>query len=390
MNSPEFNLISDLEDQFEEEETEAIAETMEEYMCKTRGDYGSGVTRPKINAKDHFELKGQFLKELHDNTFSGSDHEDANEHIEKVLEIVDLFHIPNITQDQIMLRAFPMSSPEPWDVSYVKDPITRKTVHLKKKEKPLKKHIILNLVYHSYKEVTIEQQLRDSTKGIICCYQKPRSFDQGFGNLNQANEQDRTMKHPKGIAKNVLVGIGKFVFPVDFIILDMPEDINVPLILGRPFLSTAHAKIDVFKRKITLRRRNQVNDLEPTIEEGEVVDKPMFDEVKTRNDGNMISRINGYPSYCDFDRRIHIDCAYNLKFSCMMGFKYVHTNFLLILPINVMSKKFYNSIMIDKIEFNGRNELGNFVNAPIFIENFHVIIDFRVVEDMDPYLDEGM
>ncbi|GKB10683.1 DNA-directed DNA polymerase, partial [Tanacetum coccineum] len=42
--------------------------------------------------KDHFELKGQFLKELRDNTFSGSDHEDANEHIEKVLEIVDLFH----------------------------------------------------------------------------------------------------------------------------------------------------------------------------------------------------------------------------------------------------------------------------------------------------------
>ncbi|GKC52387.1 retrovirus-related pol polyprotein from transposon TNT 1-94 [Tanacetum coccineum] len=43
------------------------------------------------------------------NTFSSSDHEDANEHIEKVLEIVDLFRIPNITIDQVMLRAFPMS-----------------------------------------------------------------------------------------------------------------------------------------------------------------------------------------------------------------------------------------------------------------------------------------
>ncbi|GJX90998.1 hypothetical protein Tco_0344324 [Tanacetum coccineum] len=64
---------------------------------------------------------------------------------------------------------------------------------------------------------------------------------------------DRTMKYPKGIAENVLVGISKFVFPIDFIILDMPEDIKVPLILGRPFLSTARAKIDVYKRKITLR-----------------------------------------------------------------------------------------------------------------------------------------
>ncbi|GJW65838.1 hypothetical protein Tco_0117722 [Tanacetum coccineum] len=66
-------------------------------------------TPPKIKDKDNFELKGQFLKELRTNTFSGSDHEDANEHIEKVLEIVDLFHIPNITIDQVMLRAFPMS-----------------------------------------------------------------------------------------------------------------------------------------------------------------------------------------------------------------------------------------------------------------------------------------
>ncbi|GJZ53107.1 mitochondrial proton/calcium exchanger protein-like protein isoform X1 [Tanacetum coccineum] len=58
---------------------------------------------------------------------------------------------------------------------------------------------------------------------------------------------DRTVKYPKGIAENVLVGIGKFVFPVDFVILDMPEDIKVPLILERPFLSTTRAKIDVFK-----------------------------------------------------------------------------------------------------------------------------------------------
>ncbi|GKB95185.1 gag-pol polyprotein [Tanacetum coccineum] len=64
---------------------------------------------------------------------------------------------------------------------------------------------------------------------------------------------DRTVKYPKGIAENVLVGIDKFVFPIDFIILDIPEDIKVPLILGRLFLSTTHAKIDFFKRKITLR-----------------------------------------------------------------------------------------------------------------------------------------
>ncbi|GJY33907.1 hypothetical protein Tco_0418376 [Tanacetum coccineum] len=107
--SPDFDLFSDQEEYSEEEVAETMAETMEQYMSKTQADYGSGVARPKIEDKDNFELKGQFLKELRDNTFSGSDHEDANEHIEKVLEIVDLFHIPNITIDQVMLRAFPMS-----------------------------------------------------------------------------------------------------------------------------------------------------------------------------------------------------------------------------------------------------------------------------------------
>ncbi|GJT88497.1 putative reverse transcriptase domain-containing protein, partial [Tanacetum coccineum] len=67
---------------------------------------------------------------------------------------------------------------------------------------------------------------------------------------------DKTVKHPKGIAENMLVGIDKFVFPVDFIVLDMPKDIKTPLILGRPLLSTAHAKIDVFKKKIALRVGN--------------------------------------------------------------------------------------------------------------------------------------
>ncbi|GKD33200.1 hypothetical protein Tco_1248709 [Tanacetum coccineum] len=107
--SPGFDLFFDQEEYSEEEEAEAMAETMEQYMSKTRTDYGSGVARPKIEEKDSFELKGQFLKELRENTFSGSDNEDANEHIEKVLEIVDLFHVPNITKDQLMLRVFPIS-----------------------------------------------------------------------------------------------------------------------------------------------------------------------------------------------------------------------------------------------------------------------------------------
>ncbi|GJR96891.1 hypothetical protein Tco_0269065 [Tanacetum coccineum] len=95
-SSPKFNLFFDHEDQSEEEVAKEMGEpTIKEYMMKTREDYGSKIARPKFDDKTHFELKEQFLKELRDNTFSGSKNEDANEHIEKVLEIVDLFHIPD-------------------------------------------------------------------------------------------------------------------------------------------------------------------------------------------------------------------------------------------------------------------------------------------------------
>ncbi|GJR20788.1 hypothetical protein Tco_0969315 [Tanacetum coccineum] len=107
LRSPDFNLLFDQE-YSEEEEAKAKTETMEQYMSKTQTNYGSGVARPKIDNKDQFELKGQFLKELQENIFSGSDNEEANEHIEKVLKIVDLFHVPNITEDQLMLRVFPI------------------------------------------------------------------------------------------------------------------------------------------------------------------------------------------------------------------------------------------------------------------------------------------
>ncbi|GJT05301.1 ribonuclease H-like domain, reverse transcriptase, RNA-dependent DNA polymerase [Tanacetum coccineum] len=178
-------------------------------------------------------------------------------------------------------------------------------------------------------------------------------------------EKSRIEEEIKGIVENVLVGIDKFSFPVDFIVFYMPEDIKIPLILGRSFLSTAHAKTDVFKRKIALRirndkivfksdsptnsiikkvyvlglrermeldleprlmgealilnrthdpdfrdflelndlnkplelRNNEIEDLSPTIKEGEVIDESMVDVVKIRHHNGMVEKINEYPNF---------------------------------------------------------------------------------------------
>ncbi|GKC90594.1 mitochondrial proton/calcium exchanger protein-like protein isoform X1 [Tanacetum coccineum] len=263
---------------------------------------------------------------------------------------------------------------------------------------------------------------------------------------------DRTVKYPKGIAENILVGIGKFTFLADFIILDMPKDIKAPLILGRPFLSTARAKIDVYKRKTTLRvgeeniifksvkpassiikrvymlslrerieldlearlmgeilvlnrsldplledyielndlnepfklRRNQGYDLIPTIEKGEVIKK-----FRTRDEDLDIG-IDDYPSYFDDDKKIHIDCAHNLKFSCMIGFEFTHVNFFPLLYVNVMSRKFHNSIMKNKMMYKWNNVIGAVMNVPIFVGTFSIVTDFAVLENIDAYRDNGM
>ncbi|GJY43764.1 DNA-directed DNA polymerase [Tanacetum coccineum] len=64
---------------------------------------------------------------------------------------------------------------------------------------------------------------------------------------------DRSIQYSRGITKNVLIKVDKFVIPINFVILDMPEDSRVPIILGRPFFAIARAMIDVFNKKITLR-----------------------------------------------------------------------------------------------------------------------------------------
>ncbi|GJZ60652.1 putative reverse transcriptase domain-containing protein [Tanacetum coccineum] len=392
-----------------------------------------GIVRPKIEDRDNFELKGQFLKELRTNTFSGSDHEDANEHIKKVLEIVDLFHIPNITIDQVMLRAFPMyltgaasaslriscnttqNTRGKWcillhlewfmkysanvrrtvaDLShappneYLPSPNDKKQCSLENSEDifsfgsaledficvvfVLDRNISvgrLNGYYceekkglygpqfsEAYSEAShIPRKEKDPWSFTLPCFINNACFDNALVDLGASVSvmplstylnlelgelahtkltielADRTMKYPKGIAKNVLVGIGKFIFLIEFIILDMPEDIKVPLILERPFLSTARAKIDVYKRNITLRsldplnrdyielndlnepfelRRNQSDDLMHTIEECEVIE-----EFRTRDD-ELDTGIDDYPRYCDYDKKIHIDFLEDMDAYC--------------------------------------------------------------------------
>nr|GEZ55783.1 reverse transcriptase domain-containing protein [Tanacetum cinerariifolium] len=68
---------------------------------------------------------------------------------------------------------------------------------------------------------------------------------------------DQTISKPTSVAEKVFIKVDKFYFPADFVVLDFVTDPRVPLILGRPFLSTTYALIDVYKGEITLRHDDQ-------------------------------------------------------------------------------------------------------------------------------------
>ncbi|KAL5545591.1 hypothetical protein UlMin_005278 [Ulmus minor] len=68
---------------------------------------------------------------------------------------------------------------------------------------------------------------------------------------------DRSIAHPEGKIEDVLVKVDKFIFPVDFIVLDYEADLEVPIILGRPFLATGRTLIDVQKGELTMRVQDE-------------------------------------------------------------------------------------------------------------------------------------
>ncbi|XP_012472334.1 uncharacterized protein LOC105789511 [Gossypium raimondii] len=77
----------------------------------------------------------------------------------------------------------------------------------------------------------------------------------------------RSIKYPRGITEDVFVKVDKFIFHVDFVILDMDEDIEVPIILSRLFLATARTVIDVRNSELVLK----VGDEEVTLQACDVV-----------------------------------------------------------------------------------------------------------------------
>ncbi|GKB10554.1 hypothetical protein Tco_0844477 [Tanacetum coccineum] len=406
-----------------EEDEEAMAETMEQYMSKTQTDYGLGVARPKIHNKDQFELKGQFLKELRENRVVPTKTiADAKKAIQEMAEYSQKWHngtsrgrstetsdglaaiqaqLNNLGREikknsTLLYKTRQLTIPFPIHLDY----------HYREEEEGNYGPKFAEAYEASHINDIIPRKEKDPGCFTLPCYINNVCFDNALIDLGASISVMPLLTYLNlrlGKLAHTRVGEERIVFssvkPASSLIkrvymLSLRERMELDLearlmretlVLNRsldPFLED-YIELNDLNEPFEL-RRNQGDDLMPTIKEGEVIEK-----FKTRDD-ELDTGIDDYPSYCDSDKKIHIDCAHNLKFSCMIGFEFTHANFFPLLYVNFMSKKFHNSIMKDKMVYKGNNVVGALMNIPIFVGTFFVMTDFVVLKDMDTYRDDGM
>ncbi|GJV59400.1 putative reverse transcriptase domain-containing protein [Tanacetum coccineum] len=261
--------------------------TMEKYLALTRGNHAPGVVKPEIGGNVNFEIKSQFMQELREDTFSGNKNDDVHEHVERVLDIVSLFNIPGVSHDAVMLRVFPITLTgatkrwvdiiplgivDSWD--FLKKAFIQRGAHLDK-DYPLKEEV-KSIEEAKYGEFGRPSPFSNGAKGINTKKDRdgrmgketpdlganvnviPKSIIE-YLKLAQLKKTDLLVEMTDikkrssiGIVENVLVKIDKFLFPPDFVVMDMLNIRNETMILGRPFLATIHADIDVFNKEFSL------------------------------------------------------------------------------------------------------------------------------------------
>nr|GEU59161.1 DNA-directed DNA polymerase [Tanacetum cinerariifolium] len=116
-------------------------------------------------------------------------------------------------------------------------------------------------------------------------------------------QADRSITRPKGVTKDVFFKMGKFYFPTDFVVVDFEVDPRVPLILGRSFLRTGRALIDVYGEEITLR----VNDESVTFNLNQTM------RYSSTYDDNFMNRVDVINIACEEFVQDVLDLQYNPK-----------------------------------------------------------------------------
>ncbi|GJW56488.1 hypothetical protein Tco_0103219 [Tanacetum coccineum] len=114
------------------------------------------------------------------------------------------------------------------------------------------------------------------------------------------------------------------------------------------------------------------------------LDGSIIDEIMIRNDGEVLNELIEYENVKILRRERVIDSfdGDDLAFQCMIGFRKFIAYFDPFLPMNIITRKAYNTIMVDGLESTGKNLVAVVRDVYVFVGNFTYITDFVVLEDI--------
>ncbi|GJS98336.1 putative reverse transcriptase, RNA-dependent DNA polymerase [Tanacetum coccineum] len=164
---------------------------------------------------------------------------------------------------------------------------------------------------------------------------------------------DRSMQSPKGIKENILVKISNFVFLVDFVVLDIMEDENVPIILGRPMLATAHAKIAFMVGDFE-------NYLSPEYGSQDIISLSPSELAEDKEDFRMSIGLEEF---------VDIDDMWDDLDPGILSDEKAKTEFL---------------------KSGGINMVGLAKNLHVFIGNYQFLVDFIILENISEFMENGL
>ncbi|KAA3487497.1 Retrovirus-related Pol polyprotein from transposon opus [Gossypium australe] len=219
--------------------------------------------------------------------FSGMPVEDPHLHLYLFMEVSDSFKLPGVSEGALGLKLFqyslqdrarawlnslPPSSVSIWSEKVLEPKIVETkddpaVVHNQKKVQPEVETPTVQNPIHLHVNIPLVEALEKMSnyvkvmKDILSKKRRQLGIGEVRATIVTLQLADRLIAHPEGKIEDILVCVDKYIFPIDFLILDFEADKAVPIILGRPFLATRITLIDVQKGELTMRVQDDQTEL---------------------------------------------------------------------------------------------------------------------------------
>ncbi|GKA61170.1 reverse transcriptase domain-containing protein [Tanacetum coccineum] len=178
----------------------------EELLRAPMEGYGEAIVLPEINV-DHFEIKTNLLQLAQANLFHGYERENPHAHINSFKRITSILQFRDVPNDVIKLMMFPYSLEGAAKVWYEKEPPNSILTWEDLVTKFVNQVFPPSKTTHLKNEISLILTLPELTPTRMT--------------LELA---DQSITHPKGLAEDVYVKVGKFHFPTDFVVVDFEAD----------------------------------------------------------------------------------------------------------------------------------------------------------------------